>query len=183
MMAPRLVLRWIAWAAIGCGAVVLGCASSAEKERASKGRSPGQAPKPSLEKSAAKAPGSPLGGTRPGPGEAFFEMDTLLGDRFIFKLVDAGRIKEAREIIEKKLPKRVVGLVVKTAQPYNRPWRFHLDPKSIGFSYLTDESCDGAIQYLEDHLQELGDRLLPQSRWCPASSRLVREVTAPDSPK
>lgn len=180
-MAPQPVLRWLAWVTIGFGAGVLGCASSAETERASKGGSPAPAQKSSVQKSAAIPPGSPLGGIRPGPGEAFFEMDTLLGDRFIFKLVDAGRIKDAREIIEKKLPKRVVGIVVKTAQPYNRPWHFHFDPKSIGFSYLTDESCDAAIQYLEDHLHEIGDRVLPQSRWCPASSRLVREVSALDT--
>lgn len=180
-MVPRLLWRRFAWVAIGCGAAVLGCASSVDNGRASKGGSPGPAPKPAIEKSSAIIPGSPLGAIRPGSGEAFFEMDTLLGDRFIFKLVDAGRIKEAREIVEKKLPKRVVGIVVKSAQPYNRPWRFHLDPKSIGFSYLTDERCDAAIQYLEDHLQEIGDRVLPQSRWCPASSRLVREVGVPDT--
>ena len=109
-------------------------------------------------------------------GEAFFEIDTILGDRFVFKLTDPARIREAREILEKKLPKRVSGRVVTAPQPYNRPWHFHLDPATVEFSYLTDDRCDAAIHYLEDHIAEIGKRVLPDAQWCPLSSRLVREL-------
>jgi hypothetical protein len=120
-------------------------------------------------------------GIQHGPGEAFFQFETILGDRFVFKLADAERIRQAREILEKKLPKRVIGQIVAEPQPYNRPWHFHLDPRTVTFAYLTDESCDGAIHYVEDHLSDVGERILPQNRWCPASSRLMRELFPADS--
>lgn len=108
-------------------------------------------------------------------------METILGDRFVFKLTDATRIKQAREIIDKKLPKRVVGRIAPKAEPYNRPWHFVLDPASVEFTYMTDPECDAAVQYVEEHLQDIPERFLPNSRWCPLSARLVRELLPADA--
>lgn len=108
-------------------------------------------------------------------------METILGDRFVFKLTDEAKIRQAREIVDKQLPKRVAGKVVVTPQPYNKPWHFHLAPASVEFSYLTDAQCDAAIHYLEDHLREIGISILPSFKWCPLSSRLVRELPPPSN--
>lgn len=116
-------------------------------------------------------------------GDAYFEMETILGDRFVFKLVDEAKIKQARDILEKQLPKRIAGKVVVAPRAYNKPWHFHLDPASVEFSYLTDAACDGAIHYLEDHLADIGTKILPQFTWCPLSSRLVRELPPPAQPE
>jgi hypothetical protein len=114
-----------------------------------------------------------------GDREVYFEFTTLPGDTFIFKLTDLEKISEAREILAKKYDKHVVGTVVPTPQPYNKPWRYHLDPRSISFAMLTDPRCDGAIRYLDDRLSEVGRTILPTYKWCPASSQLVRELPDP----
>ncbi|GKS59765.1 hypothetical protein YTPLAS18_32920 [Nitrospira sp.] len=44
-------------------------------------------------------------------------METLLGDRFVFKLTDPVRIREARDTLERKLAKRVSGRIVTSPQP------------------------------------------------------------------
>lgn len=109
--------------------------------------------------------------------EAFFEFQTLPGDTFVFQLTDATRIKEARDILAKKHIVHVAGVIVKAPQPYNRPWNFHLDPRTVAFVVLTPPECDGAIRYIEDQLDHVGKNLLPNYRWCPSSSRLVRELS------
>ncbi|MGQ0811008.1 MAG: BP74-related protein [Nitrospiraceae bacterium] len=113
--------------------------------------------------------------------EVFFEFQTLPGDTFIVKLIDVEKIKEAREILQKKYQKHVVGTIVKSPQPYNKPWRYHLAPNSIEFVLVTDQACDGAIRYVEDRLNAVGVSILPEQRWCPSTSRLVREVMSVQS--
>lgn len=162
-------------ALLWCLSMLLACAGSQPQ-----GPAATKAPVSLAKVAEAPAPRANIGrlpqGIRPAEGQAFFEMETILGDRFVFKLEDEGRIRQARDILARQLPKRVIGRIVPAAQAYNRPWHFHLDPHTIEFAYLTDESCDAAIHYVEDHLSEIGERLLPQNRWCPLSSRLVREL-------
>src|ERR1041384_2411174 len=89
-------------------------------------------------------------------------------DTFVFKLTDAKKIQEARDILSGKQKDRthVSGIIVKSAAPYNLEWKFHLDPQSISFFEMAIEVCDAGIQYVEDHLDEVGGAFLPGSRWC-----------------
>ena len=167
----------------GCLVLAVGCASSEGRGTSNSGASVPSSIRPSPAPSSKPPAGLLPQGVRPAVGEAFFEIETILGDRFVFKLIDPGRIRQAREILEKKLPKRMVGIIVPTPQPYNKPWRFHVDPASVGFSYLTDDRCDGAIHYIEEHLAEVGQAILPENRWCPSSSRLTRELLPTESAK
>ncbi len=165
--------RWRLFGVVVLGGLVMagGCAPHSDRGQT--------APPPALPAETV-APNVAQGGLPPGiraaAGEAYFEMETILGDRFVFKLVDAARIRQARDILDRKLPKRVSGRIIPRPQAYNRPWHFHLDPATIEFSYLTDDRCDAAIHYVEDHLAEIGEGVLPQQRWCPLSSRLTREL-------
>jgi hypothetical protein len=97
---------------------------------------------------------------------------------FTIKLTDAEQIAHARRILSgKETPARhVSGIIVKTPAPYNPPWKFHLSPESIHFFEVATEVCDATIQYVADHLAEVGGAFLPGNRWCPWSSQLVREV-------
>jgi hypothetical protein len=38
------------------------------------------------------------------------------------------------------------------------------------------EVCDASIQYVEGNLDAAGGAFLPDLRWCPWSSHLVREI-------
>ena len=70
----------------------------------------------------------------------------------------------------------VQGTVVKASVHYNPGWSCHLAPESIDFFELATEVCDASMQYVEEHLDEVGGSTLPGAHWCPWSSRLVDEV-------
>ena len=109
--------------------------------------------------------------------EAYFVFDSPpRRDLFVIKLTDPVKIQKARDILsgkEKDL-RHVSGVIVKEPACYNTPWSYHLNPQSIGFFHSAIEVCDGAMGYIESHLDEVGGELLPGSRWCSWGSRLVR---------
>ncbi|QDU37368.1 hypothetical protein Mal4_16790 [Maioricimonas rarisocia] len=111
---------------------------------------------------------------------AFFAMtDTDGQPRFIIRIDRVETIEHARNILAGTEKQRihVRGTIVKRPADYNPGWRYHLHPDSIEFFELSMEVCDAAIQYVEDHLEEVGGSTLPGCYWCPWSSRLVAEVT------
>lgn len=115
--------------------------------------------------------------------EAYFVFDLQFRpDTFIIKLTDAEKIKKARDILSglEQNTTHIGGVIVKSQACYNPPWSFHLDPQSVTFFSGAIEVCDASIQYVEDHLTEVGGAFLPGSRWCPINSRLLKEVPKPD---
>ncbi|MER5727169.1 calmodulin-binding protein [Streptomyces sp. NPDC002138] len=111
---------------------------------------------------------------------AYFEF-TDGRNTFVFKLNDTAKIKQARDILSgvDKENRSVMGRVVKAPASYNQPWKYTLAPESVKFFSMAVEVCDASISYVNDHLSEVGGALLPGSTWCPWSSKLTREVTAP----
>ncbi|GAB2473905.1 BP74-related protein [Streptosporangium sandarakinum] len=119
---------------------------------------------------------------RAADGDAYFEFDyPPAPDKFIFKLSDPAKIKQARDILSGAERDRthVMGRIVKRPAPYNPGWDFTLDPASTSFFEVAIEVCDASIRYVEDHLDEAGGAFLPGGHWCPWGSRLLREVHAP----
>lgn len=96
---------------------------------------------------------------------------------FTILLNDPVKIAKAREIIAKKLSLHVSGIIVKSSASYNSKWSYHLEPSSISFFENAIEVCDSGIEYVEEHLSEVGTDFLPGSRWCPWGSQLLSEVT------
>lgn len=98
---------------------------------------------------------------------------------FTIKLLDPVLIQHARDLLAGRTTSQphVMGTIVKAPAPYNRPWSYHFNPATISFFDLAIEVCDGSIQYVEDHLEEVDTDFLPGSRWCPWGSRLIKEVT------
>ncbi|MGH9934797.1 MAG: hypothetical protein ACREAM_01045, partial [Blastocatellia bacterium] len=114
--------------------------------------------------------------------EAYFVFDSPpRKDLFVIKLTDPVKIQKARDILsgKEKDARHVSGLIVKQPACYNAPWSYHLDPQSIEFFSFAIEVCDGAMGYIESHLDEVGGALLPGNRWCSWGSRLVREIPPP----
>ncbi|MBV8857806.1 MAG: glycoside hydrolase family 25 protein [Acidobacteria bacterium] len=112
--------------------------------------------------------------------EAYFVFNDGKDD-FVFKLTDQARIQEARDILsgKEKSKKHVMGLIVPRREDYNRAWHYHLDPTSVSFFQNAVEVCDSTVRFVEDHLAEVGGSFLPGNRWCPWSSKLVREIPRP----
>ncbi len=63
---------------------------------------------------------------------------------------------------------------MKEPADYNPLWSYHLHPDSIDFFEYEIEVCDATIQYVEDHLNEVGGSFLPNNFWCPWCSRLIK---------
>ena len=110
-----------------------------------------------------------------------FHQTSPMGETktFVFQLDDARRIAEARAILKDpaSIKGHVQGTVIPVPAAYNPGWSFHLDPASIGFFEMQIEVCDSNVTYVEEHLEEIGGSFLPNSFWCPWSSRLIAEVS------
>jgi hypothetical protein len=115
-------------------------------------------------------------------GTAYFEFDMggygPEGQGFVIKLVQPEKISHARRILagEETNKVHVVGKVIKRPVDYNPGWSYHLQPESIDFFQVAIEVCDANMQYVEDHLDEVGGAFLPGAIWCPWTSKLTREV-------
>ncbi|HYP25318.1 MAG TPA: calmodulin [Blastocatellia bacterium] len=119
-----------------------------------------------------------------GSRAAYFVFDSPPApETFVFKLTDPEKIRHARDILSgrEKHQVHVTGIILKSPAPYNPDWSFHYDPESIEFFEFAIEVCDSAIRYVEEHLDEVGGAFLPDDRWCPWGSRLLREIAWPDS--
>jgi uncharacterized protein (TIGR03437 family) len=114
--------------------------------------------------------------------EAYFVFDSPpRKDLFVIKLTDPVKIQKARGLLSggDQSARHVGGVIVKEPACYNSPWSYHLDPRSIEFFDNAIEVCDGAMGYIESHLDEVGGALLPGNRWCSWGSRLVKEIPPP----
>ncbi len=113
-----------------------------------------------------------------------FEQISPAGElkQFVFQLQDPAKIKEARRILASgdQLKMHVQGKIVPSPIDYNPGWAFHLNPDTISFFEFQIEVCDANVAYVEEHLDEVGGAFLPNSFWCPWSSRLSKEVQWPE---
>lgn len=110
---------------------------------------------------------------------ALFEFTDVDPDLvFVIRLEDPDLIAQARSVLAGEQVDRVhvAGRIVKSTALYNGAWSYHLAPESIAFFENAVETCDATMQYVEDHLDEVGGDFLPDDYWCPWSSRLTREL-------
>jgi uncharacterized protein (TIGR03437 family) len=115
-------------------------------------------------------------------GDAYFEMSAPPDKQtFVIRVAGATAIQKARDIVAGRETEsvHVMGRIVAAPAFYNPSWSFHLDPGSISYFSMATEVCDGAPSEIAAHLSEVGGALLPNNRWCPWSSVLVREVSEP----
>lgn len=112
------------------------------------------------------------------PQSAFFVFADASGDEFVIELTDAQKIAHARQLLSGQTTDQpsVMGVIEKSTAPYNTNWSFYLVPDTIEFFDMAVEVCDASIQYVEDNLDAAGGAFLPDLRWCPWSSHLVREI-------
>jgi hypothetical protein len=115
---------------------------------------------------------------------AYFKFDyPPYPETFIFETSEPTIIQQARNILAGQQPNRIIiGTIVKTPSASNPAWSYHLDPATVAFAENAIEVCDATIRYVEEHLDEVGDALLPGGVWCPWGSRLLEEVSPSPTP-
>src|SRR5580658_868445 len=102
-------------------------------------------------------------------------------DVFIFATDKPAIAQQARRILrgEEKNQTKVMGTIVKGEAAYKPGWLFHLEPNSVTFFQTSPELCDATSGYVSDHMDDVGKGLLPSGQWCPSTSQLIAEVSAP----
>jgi hypothetical protein len=113
---------------------------------------------------------------------AYFEFgDSSHKDVFVFATDKPAIIQQARRILsgEEKTQTKVTGTIVKSSADYNPNWSFHVDPGSVTFAQTSNDACDATTQSVSERLDDVGTTFLPGAQWCPSSSQLIMEVTAP----
>lgn len=112
---------------------------------------------------------------------AYFEMTDYSRQIFVVKLTKDEDIQHARDLLSGATDERphLIGRIDKRTASYNPSYDFHVDPATVGFFDYAIEVCDATIPYVNDHLDEVGGPFLPGRVWCDWSSRLVREIPAP----
>ena len=109
--------------------------------------------------------------------EAFFEIgDPTRPERFVFKLSDQARIAQARGLVGRQIWHN--GVVIKERIYYNRAWRYHLEPGSIGFADITIEECQTEMMAVENGLDAVGGAFLFGNFMC-LGGQILREVPPP----
>jgi hypothetical protein len=121
------------------------------------------------------------GSSSPNPLVYFQFGDSSHKDVFVFATDKPAVVQQARRILggEEKTQTKVMGTIVKSEAAYNPGWSFHLDPGSVSFFETPVETCDATTAYLSEHLDDAGKTFLPGGHWCPSSSQLIGEVSAP----
>jgi hypothetical protein len=109
--------------------------------------------------------------------EAFFEVgEPTEPERFVFKLSDPARIAEARNLVGRLTWHN--GIVIKERVNYNRAWRYHLEPGSIGFADFTIEECQTGMRAVENDLEAVGGAFLFGNFMC-LGGQILRELPPP----
>lgn len=60
-----------------------------------------------------------------------------------------------------------LGRVVRDSPGVNKPWSWHIDPKTLEFAQITIEVCDGLPSYVEDGTVTSKD-------YCPWSAKVIK---------
>ena len=103
---------------------------------------------------------------------------------FVVRITDLSVIHMAREEVALTDGWAMVsGMVIYEMVDWNLPWFFYLAPNSIVLSRSLPESCDASIDDVELRLDHAGSAtFLPDSEWCPWTSRLISELEATEAP-
>lgn len=96
-------------------------------------------------------------------------------DRFVVRIDDPKVIEEARQIIQLRQRRILVGDVISRPVAWNSGWNFYIDPPTVGFAEAAIEVCDGTAEFVE----QCGGPYF--GRWCPWKSYLIQEIGDPSA--
>jgi len=100
-------------------------------------------------------------------------------DTFVLKIDDPETILQARKILNKteRTFRHISGKIIPApAEKYdNGKWHFRIDPQTVFFFDEGKPECNASIADVEEAVVAEKE-LLPDNRWCPFGSYLVREI-------
>ena len=87
------------------------------------------------------------------------------GEIFHVRISDSSVVAQATDRIGKGTGLIIVGHADAGDGGFNQPWRWHLNPASIGFAQITVEVCDGCPSFVS-----------AGQDYCPWSTEVLRRV-------
>jgi hypothetical protein len=88
-------------------------------------------------------------------------------ETYKIELITPELVKHAEELLKGEQVAAIpLGRVVRTPG-INKPWSWHIDPKTLQFADFTIEVCDGLPSYVEDHTVTSPD-------YCPWSAKVIK---------
>jgi hypothetical protein len=105
-------------------------------------------------------------------------------DAFVVALDDTDEINIAKDVVSGKITDRihVGGRIVAKPVPYNQPWNFYLDPKTIKIMARLPTTCRGyTTTEINANLDRIGkhdDQFLSGGYWCPKGYKISEEIPA-----
>jgi hypothetical protein len=92
----------------------------------------------------------------------------VAGDQtYKIELITPALVKHAEELLKGEQVAAIpLGRVVRTPG-INKPWSWHIDPKTLEFADFTIEVCDGLPSYVED-------RTVTSPDYCPWSAKVIK---------
>src|SRR3954454_1574545 len=77
-------------------------------------------------------------------------------------------VKHAEQLLKgEEVAAIPLGRVVRDSPGVNKPWSWHIDPKTLEFADITIEVCDGLPSYVEDGTVTSKD-------FCPWSAKVIK---------
>ena len=97
---------------------------------------------------------------------AIFEVAGV--ETYKIELVTPELVKHAEQLLKgEEVAAIPLGRVVRDSPGVNKPWTWHIDPKTLQFADVTIEVCDGLPSYVED-------RTVTSPDYCPWSAKVIK---------
>src|SRR3954470_1456746 len=89
-------------------------------------------------------------------------------ETYKIELVTPELVKHAEQLLKGEDVAAIpLGRVVRDSPGVNKPWSWHIDPKTLEFAQITIEVCDGLPSYVED-------RTVTSKDFCPWSAKVIK---------
>ena len=89
-------------------------------------------------------------------------------ETYKIELITPALVKHAEELLKGENVAAIpLGRVVRDSPGVNKPWSWHIDPKTLEFAEITIEVCDGLPSYVED-------RTVTSPDYCPWSAKVIK---------
>ena len=109
-----------------------------------------------------------LAGCTPAPQHPVATFEVAGVETYKIELITPELVKHAEQLLKGDDVAAIpLGRVVRDSPGVNKPWSWHIDPKTLEFAEITIEVCDGLPSYVEDHTVTSKD-------YCPWSAKVIK---------
>lgn len=108
-----------------------------------------------------------LAGCTPAPTNPIATFQVAGDETYKIELITPELVEHAQKLLDgEQIAAIPLGTVVRDSPGVNKPWSWHIDPKTLEFAEVTIEVCDGLPSHVEDHT-------VTSEQYCPWSAKVI----------